>query len=114
MSANPLTTHVLDTSTGKPAGNLAITLEKQAGGAFEAFGGGVTNDDGRVSKPLVESDWGAGVYRITFDTAAYFKAQGVAAFYPVVKVVFEVTDPDSHHHVPLLLSPFGYSTYRGS
>ena len=114
MSANPLTTHVLDTSTGKPAANLAITLEKEVVGEFIAFGSGVTNDDGRVSKPLVESGWGAGVYRITFDTASYFEAQGKKAFYPVVKVVFEVTEPEGHHHVPLLLSPFGYSTYRGS
>ena len=114
MSSNPLTTHVLDTSSGRPAAGLPITLERQTHTGFERIGAGVTNSDGRLSEPLVQGEWAGGVYRITFDTAAYFSAQGTAGFYPTVQVVFEVTDPDSHHHVPLLLSPFGYSTYRGS
>ena len=114
MSRNPLTTHVLDTGSGKPAEGLPVTLERQSEDGFAAIGCGVTNSDGRLSEPLVQGAWSAGVYRITFDTAAYFDAQGIQGFYPVVKVVFEVTEPDSHHHVPLLLSPFGYSTYRGS
>jgi 5-hydroxyisourate hydrolase len=114
MSSNPLTTHVLDTSTGKPAAGLPVTLERDSESGFVSIGGGVTNSDGRLSDPLVQDGWSAGVYRITFDTATYFDLQQTRGFYPTVKVVFEVTEPDSHHHVPLLLSPFGYSTYRGS
>ncbi|MGB0639438.1 MAG: hydroxyisourate hydrolase [Myxococcota bacterium] len=114
MSSNPLTTHVLDTSSGKPAAGLPVTLERETDSGFVPIGEGVTNDDGRLSNPLVQGEWSSGVYRITFDTATYFASQQTRGFYPTVKVVFEVTEPDSHHHVPLLLSPFGYSTYRGS
>ena len=114
MSNNPLTTHVLDTSSGSPAAGLAITLEKRTENGFVTIGDGRTNEDGRLSQPLVREGWGAGVYRIRFDTGAYFEANGAAGFYPYVEVVFEVREPDSHYHVPLLLSPFGYSTYRGS
>mgnify|MGYP002881634164 CR=1 FL=1 len=114
MSRTPLTTHVLDTGSGKPAAGLPVTLERQVELGFVSIGQGVTNSDGRLSDPLVQGDWDAGVYRITFDTATYFEAQKIKGFYPTVKVVFEVTEPESHHHVPLLLSPFGYSTYRGS
>ncbi len=114
MSQNPLTTHVLDTRSGKPAAGLPVTLEKQLESAFVPIGQGVTNSDGRLSEPLVQGDWEAGVYRITFDTKSYFASENIQGFYPTVKVVFEVTEPETHHHVPLLLSPFGYSTYRGS
>ena len=114
MSNNPLTTHVLDTSAGCPAAGLEITLEKRTAGKFQRVGEGRTNADGRLSQPLISDGWGAGVYRIRFDTGAYFEASGTPGFYPYVEVVFEVREPDSHYHVPLLLSPYGYSTYRGS
>jgi len=77
------------------------------------LGGGRTDPDGRAHE-LSGEDVDAGVYRLTFDTAAYFATCGVDGFYPVVQVVFEIADVSQHHHVPLLLSPFGYSTYRGS
>jgi 5-hydroxyisourate hydrolase len=112
--SNPLTTHVLDTATGSPAAGLPITLERSVGGDFEPMGAGRTNQDGRLDEPLVNGPWRAGIYRIRFDTGAYFAAAKQAAFYPYVEVVFEVRNPEEHHHVPLLLSPYGYSTYRGS
>ena len=113
--SNPLTTHVLDTASGRPAAGLPIMLERSVEGAFVFVGSGTTNEDGRLDEPLVSDDgWASGVYRIRFDTGAYFSANGTPGFYPYVEVVFEVQNPDEHHHVPLLLSPYGYSTYRGS
>lgn len=113
--SNPLTTHVLDTASGRPAAGLAISLEQMVTGRFEAVSRGVTNSDGRLSAPLIDpADWGAGVYRIRFETGSYFAARKEACFYPHVEIVFEVRQPEEHHHVPLLLSPYGYSTYRGS
>ena len=116
MSA--ITTHVLDVARGRPAAGIAVVLERAQGGAADAWhviGRGITDADGRV-KALLEPGTAlvAGVHRISFATGAYFAAQDVAAFYPEVKVTFTVADPAQHHHVPLLLSPFGYSTYRGS
>ena len=111
---SPLTTHVLDVSLGRPARGVPVTLEARDGDAYRHLARGVTDDDGRVKTLLPEGALSAGVYRLTFDTAAYFTALGTAGFYPEVSVVFEVTRPTEHHHVPLLLSPFGYSTYRGS
>ena len=113
----PLTTHVLDTSLGKPAAGLAIRLEIQgADKSWSAVGTGTTNGDGRLSESLIPEDVGlqAAVYRITFDTEAYCAIDGRTCFYPEVSVVFRITAPGEHYHVPLLLSPFGYSTYRGS
>ena len=113
MSA--VTTHVLDTARGCPARGVPVTLERrQEGGAFLAIGGGETDDDGRLKTPLHEGSLDPGVYRITFDSGAYFRARGGETFYPGVSVLFEIRDPAEHYHVPLLLSPFGYSTYRGS
>jgi 5-hydroxyisourate hydrolase len=110
-----ISTHVLDTSKGAPAAGLPITLERGADGAWSRIGGGVTNDDGRVAK-LLNSDvtFGPGTYRMTFETSAYFTAENTDGFYPIVRVEFTVRSTDQHYHVPLLLSPFGYSTYRGS
>jgi len=114
MSA--ITTHVLDTSRGKPAVGVSVLLERRAGhDDWHAVGRGDTDADGRVRElipdggPLIQ-----GVYRMKFDTGRYFDALGVQAFYPEVVVVFEATPDDAHYHVPLLLSPFGYSTYRGT
>ena len=111
-----ITTHVLDTSRGKPAQGVAVVLEAQAGGGgWRAVGRGETDADGRLRSLLGEgAAVEAGVYRLTFDVGAYFAALGVESFYPSAAVVFRVRDPAAHYHVPLLLSPYGYSTYRGS
>jgi 5-hydroxyisourate hydrolase len=108
-----ISTHVLDTSRGCPAEGVAVRLERRDGDGWRALGTSRTDRDGRA-RDLASGTPEAGTYRLTFDTAAYFAASGVEAFYPVVQVVFEVRDATRNHHVPLLLSPFGYSTYRGS
>lgn len=114
-TTSAITTHVLDTAFGRAAAGLPITLELEEGGDWQLLGRGVTDRDGRLRDLLPEGERpAAGLYRLTFDTAAYFAATGVECFFPVVRVVFRVTRPDQHHHVPLLLSPFGYSTYRGT
>lgn len=102
-----ISTHVLDTSTGRPAANVKIALEFDRGG-FDVVCHGKTNEDGRLR--LIEQP-DSGVYRITFETGEYFKGE---TFFPVVAITFEVRDAAQHYHVPLLVSPFGYSTYRGS
>lgn len=107
-----LSTHVLDTTHGRPAGGVAITLFTHAGTQlFE----GVTNADGRCPElPAIPS----GCYRLTFAVADYFRAAGVRLteppFLDVIAIDFGIADPSGHYHVPLLVSPFGYSTYRGS
>ena len=105
---NSISTHVLDTSRGEPATGVRVTLEVQAGLDWTLAGEAVTNAEGRVASfstvPLE-----SGIYRLKFDTGAY-----QAGFYPEVTVTFRVESPPQHYHVPLLLSPFGYSTYRGS
>jgi 5-hydroxyisourate hydrolase len=113
MSA--ITTHVLDTARGRPAAGVAIVLEVLEGKDWRAIGRGATDEDGRL-RSLVPAGHVlvAGRYRLTFDVGAYHQALGVAGFYPEVAVTFEVRDPKQHYHVPVLLSPFGYSTYRGS
>lgn len=109
-----ITTHVLDTSRGRPASGVPVVLEQLgADGVWLERGRGATDDDGRL-KGLSSAPLSAGRFRITFDTAAYFAAQGVEGFYPEVRVDFVVRDANAHHHVPLLLNPYGYSTYRGS
>jgi len=107
-----ISTHVLDTSVGDPAAGVPVALEVAYEGGWAPIGHGVTDPDGRLGDLATELT--EGTYRIRFDTATYFAATGKRAFYPEVTVVFEVTEPERHHHVPLLLSPFGYSTYRGS
>ena len=110
-----LSTHVLDTARGRPAGGLAVRLEVQQGAEWRELARATTDADGRAARLLPEGTaLAAATYRLTFDTGGYFAAAGVAGFYPDVTVVFVVRDPAQHHHVPLLLAPFGYSTYRGS
>lgn len=111
-----ITTHVLDTARGVPAAGLAVTLEQLTPGAvpvWEVIGRAGTDADGRIST-LGPAALPVGRYRLTFDTGAYLIANHGNAFYPEVVVVIELTDPAAHYHVPLLLSPFQYSTYRGS
>lgn len=109
-----VTTHVLDTSSGRPASGVAVRLETRDGKAWRELGSGRTDDDGRVRDLLGDSRLDAGIFRLTFATGDYFQARGVESFHPEVAVVFRVQDPAAHHHVPLLVSPFGYTTYRGS
>ncbi len=110
-----ITTHILDTSLGKPAAGVPVRLEKPTGDDnWETVSNGITNSDGRVPDLLPTNDpVEPGNYRLVFEIAAYFADAGRKCFYPYVHIVFEVTDA-SHYHVPLLLNPFGYSTYRGS
>lgn len=105
-----LSTHVLDTSLGRPAQGVAIRLETAAG---DPVGEGVTDADGRVGT-IGPDRLDAGDYRLRFASGAYFAARDTEAFYPEVVVVFTIADADQHYHVPVLLNPFGYSTYRGS
>lgn len=105
-----ITTHVLDTAKGKPAGGIAITLERQEGAEWVSIATGATDDDGRLRTLMEGAERVAATYRLRFDVAGYLES----AFFPEVTIVFVVADPRQHYHVPLLLSPFGYSTYRGS
>jgi 5-hydroxyisourate hydrolase len=111
-----ITTHVLDAALGLPAAGVPVLLEQlgpDITGAPIAASTAVTDDDGRCNSLGPEQPT-AGTYRLTFDTAAYFTATGQTGFYPTVSVTFTLTDPARHYHVPVLLSPFAYSTYRGS
>ncbi|GII59949.1 5-hydroxyisourate hydrolase [Sphaerisporangium krabiense] len=105
-----LSTHVLDAGTGRPASGVVVGLHR----GERLIAEGVTGEDGRLNDWLPGGEPGAGVHRLVFHTGAYFAARGVRTFYPEVVVTFTVEDPGEHHHVPLLLSPFAYSTYRGS
>jgi 5-hydroxyisourate hydrolase len=109
-----LSTHVLDATTGRPAAGVAVRLERRAAGAWEPAGEGVTGQDGRLAGWLPAGEPARGVYRITFASGRYFAERGAESFYPEITVAFEVSSPGEHYHVPLLLSPFAYSTYRGS
>jgi 5-hydroxyisourate hydrolase len=114
MSA--ITTHVLDTSLGRPASGVPVILEIQsADHGWELIGKGTTDADGRL-KELLPQEYvlARGLYRLTFDTSLYFASQNVESFYPEVTIIFSVRDAAQHYHVPLLLNPYGYSTYRGS
>ena len=113
---SPITTHVLDTTRGKPAVAMKAILEVNTGSKeWKELGRGETNTDGRITYLLREgTELDAGTYRLTFLTGAYFRSVGLEGFYPTVCIVFELNDPHSQYHIPLLLSPYGYSTYRGS
>lgn len=108
-----ITTHVLDTARGRPAADVAVRLERQIDGEFRPIARSKTDADGRA-RDLTGPAIDAGVYRITFETRAYLESIGAPVFFPEVAIVFVVADAREHFHVPLLLSPFGYSTYRGS
>lgn len=110
-----ITTHVLDTARGRPASGVPALLEIREEDGWREIGHALTDDDGRVRRFLPEgSSLIPGIYRLTFDLDRYFAAQEIEGFYPGATIVFHVRDAAQHHHVPLLLSPFGYSTYRGS
>lgn len=111
-----LSTHVLDTSLGRPAAGIEVTASSQLpDGSWRELSRGATDADGRVRELLPPgTSLAAGTYRLRFALDSYFRQRGVEAFYPQASIVFTVREPAGHHHVPLLLSPFGYTTYRGS
>lgn len=112
---SPITTHILDLSSGKPAAGVAVRLEHLSGDAAQLLAEKVTDADGRIRDLLPNThQLTPGHYRLRFATAAYFKSRHQHSFFPFVEITFETADPMAHHHVPLLISPFGYSTYRGS
>lgn len=113
---SPITTHVLDLTLGKPAEGITVRLEQGSEKNVKELAQGRTNTDGRVENLLKpDHTLQAGSYRLIFETGAYFEKSKIKSFYPSVQITFEVTSPGGgHYHVPLLLSPFGYSTYRGS
>ena len=111
---SPITTHVLDTSLGRPAEGVHITLEQLSESSATSLASGTTNADGRIEKLLEPGTLKPGVYRITFFVKQYLESQHQTGFYPEIPVIFEISATDEHYHVPLLLNPYGYSTYRGS
>ena len=109
-----VTSHILDTSAGKPAQGVKVMLFFFEENQWVAINGGITNKDGRVTDLVEENKTlEEGIYKLKFETSDYFKQRSGATFYPFVEIVFEIKDT-SHYHVPLLLNPYGYSTYRGS
>jgi 5-hydroxyisourate hydrolase len=113
-----LSTHILDTTLGRPAANVDVTLswfrDSEAGGEWEEIGHGTTGEDGRCKTLLGEHPFPAVSYKLHFATGAYFRSQRMDTLYPYIEIVLTVTDPAQHYHIPLLLTPNGYTTYRGS
>jgi len=119
MSAGYLTTHVLDAARGVPAAGMKIALYRIAGQSHRMIAEMVTNDDGRTDAPILgPAEFATGVYELVFCAGAYLRAVGTAGAEPLfldeIPIRFGMADPDAHFHVPLLLSPYSYSTYRGS
>lgn len=113
MSVSHVTTHILDTTVGRPAVGVSVVLESRDGETWSHVAQGLTDADGRV-KELGPESLPSGVYRLRFDTGAYFAGISQDTFFPEVALTFAVDAGQGHYHVPLLLSPFAYSTYRGS
>lgn len=110
-----ISTHVLDLASGRPARGVPVTLERRAGEGWREAGSGTTDPDGRVAALLPDGeDAQPGTYRLRFDVRSYFSASGQASFYPVIEITFTTAAENPKYHVPLLLSPYGYTTYRGS
>jgi 5-hydroxyisourate hydrolase len=111
-----ITTHVLDTSSGIPAQGIPVVLERRApDGRWDELARGQTDERGRASSLLgSESVLERGTYRLTLETRAYFQARGEKSLYPTIAVTFSVDQPDQQYHLPVLVSPFGFTTYRGS
>ncbi len=109
-----LTSHVLDTARGHPAAGVAVTLFEHRDGAWHEHAALRTDADGRTGDFFADTDFHAGTYRLRFALGEYHDSQGTPGFYPHADVVFIVRDAAEHYHVPLLVSPFGYATYRGS
>ncbi|WP_158895150.1 MULTISPECIES: hydroxyisourate hydrolase [unclassified Pseudomonas] len=112
---NPLSVHVLNLEDGKPSAGVHVTLERQVGQGWQPLAEEVTNEQGRVPALFPkERTFEKGEYRVVFKTGDYYRQRGRSAFFPEIPVVFDVTQPEQHYHIPLLLSPYGFSTYRGS
>lgn len=110
-----ITTHVLDLSIGKPAAGIRVSLARLSDGARTAIGTGVTDADGRLRTLVKEGQkLEAGIFELTFETGTYFVNRGLQSFHPQVVITVQIMEPQQHYHVPLLLSPYGYTTYRGS
>src|SRR5258705_8648825 len=109
-----ITTHILNTTSGKPAQDITIILYREEKNEWSEIARGITNEDGRISGLLAkERIVPPGIYKMRFETKDYFDKNGVSTFYPYIEIVFDIRSGE-HYHIPLLLSPFGYSTYRGS
>ncbi len=109
-----ITTHVLDTSKGKPASGIPVRLSCFTNQAWKEIGNGVTDKDGRVTDLMGKSEKPEkGIYKLSFETGQYFKEKNELTIYPYAEIVFEISNGE-HYHIPLLLNPFGYTTYRGS
>jgi len=112
---SPITTHILDTSLGAPAPGVFVELSRVQDGQHVLVGSGTTDTDGRISDGLIRpEEFLAGVYRICFQTSKHFEKQQQETFYPEVSVTFVIKEDQPHYHIPLLISPFGFTTYRGS
>jgi 5-hydroxyisourate hydrolase len=112
MSA--ITTHVLDTSLGRPGSGIRVQLHRKSGEDWKLIGESRTDANGRCADLMADENANTGTYRLLFFSANYFRGRDTETFYSEIPVIFEVGDSDQHYHVPLLISPFGYSTYRGS
>ncbi|XP_041971814.1 5-hydroxyisourate hydrolase [Aricia agestis] len=113
MSRPVLTTHVLDTSSGKPARDLFVELYKQKDDKWTLWHNTITSADGRIQFPFSSEVVGAATYKLKFNVADYYKQNNKETIYPYVEIVFKTTEGE-HYHIPLILSPYSYSTYRGS
>jgi 5-hydroxyisourate hydrolase len=111
-----ISTHVLDTAQGAPARNVPVRLERQeSSGDWRLVGSARTDQDGRCNQLLPEGEAAArGIYRMTFDAASFYAAQKIEGLYPLVQITFAAKQGEEQFHIPLLLSPYGYTTYRGS
>jgi 5-hydroxyisourate hydrolase len=110
-----ITTHVLDVARGRPAGGVPVVLEIQKENGWREIGRALTDEDGRARQLLpTGTALTTGIYRLSFAIETYFREEGIEGFYPEASIAFHVRDANQHYHVPLLLSPYGYSTYRGS
>ncbi len=109
-----ITTHILDQSAGTPAEGVQVTLYRGSGDSREWMAEGTTDSDGRIGDLVDDGPLPGGVYSIAFGCGDYFRRRGIETFYPHVDIVFNIAGDGQHYHVPLLLSPWGYSTYRGS
>lgn len=112
MTTASLSSHALDLQSGKPASGLAVSV--RALGPSRELASAVTDDDGRIKQWSVPLELAPGIYEVVFDTGAWFAARQQSTLYPSVQICFTVVEGNRHYHIPLLLSPYGYSTYRGS
>lgn len=114
-AGNPLSVHVLNLENGLPSPGVNVTLEKHVDNGWQPLAQGVTNEQGRIGELFpAKLAFEAGEYRVVFKTGEYFKKTGRETFFPEIPVMFEVKNAEQHYHIPLLLSPYGFSTYRGS